>query len=155
MLASAGRREVICLAFAALLGVPRPAFAESIVRLRAGESGTFRMPVTLNHHVHSVGLIDTGATSVQLCADTAELLGLTFGAPVEVLTFGGRVTGHHVRIEALTMGGILLSDVAAVVHHASLRCSEIIIGMSALSKLRSMELGGETLTLMGSKSGRT
>jgi hypothetical protein len=82
MLASAGRRDVICLAFAALLGVPRPALLS------------------------------------RSCA-------------------------------------CALSDVAAVVHHASLRCSEIIVGMSALRKLRSMELRGETLTLMGSKSGRT
>jgi clan AA aspartic protease (TIGR02281 family) len=149
------RREVISLAVAALVIQPRPAFAHSVVHLRAGETGMFRVHVTLNNHrVPLVGLIDTGATSVQLCAATAELLNLELGAPVEVETFGAQLTGHHAQIDSLAMGDILLRDVAAVVHHPSLRCSGVIIGMSALRKLHLMELRGDKLILKG-KSGRT
>jgi clan AA aspartic protease (TIGR02281 family) len=143
------QRRILNSLYAALSLLPLIANAQTIVTSRAGDHGTFRLPVTLNNRVRLLGLVDTGATSVQLCADTAKLLALELGVDIDLNTANGRITGHRVRIDSLAIGTIVVRDVASVVHPTDANCDEILIGMSALRKLRILVLKGDRLILIG------
>jgi len=133
----------------ALCLLPLSADAQTVVSSRAGDNGTFRLPVTLNNRVRLVGLVDTGATSVHLCADVAKRLALELGDQIDLNTANGRVSAYRVRIDSLAIGRIILRDVPGVVDPANVNCNEVLIGMSALRKLRVAVIKGDRLILIG------
>ena len=143
------QRPMLNLLGAALCLLPLSADAQTLVSSRAGDNGTFRLPVTLNNRVRLVGLVDTGATSVHLCADIAKRLALELGVNTDLNTANGRVSANRIRIDSLTIGRITVRDVAGVVHPANANCDEVLIGMSALRKLRIVVIKGDRLILIG------
>lgn len=72
---------------------PSTIFAQT-VRLEAPDD-TFRTAITLNEKVVTRAIIDTGASSLGLCANTALELQLPLGAPVNLETSGGKVLAHR------------------------------------------------------------
>jgi aspartyl protease family protein len=90
-------------------------------------------------------LLDTGATAVAISAALAERLGLSRGAPVQIRTANGTVTGYRTRLSSLELGEIRLHDVAALVT-PGMEGEEVLLGMSALKQLEFTQKGG-TLVL--------
>jgi clan AA aspartic protease (TIGR02281 family) len=133
----------------AWLSLSLPASAQ-IESTRVGPTGVFRFPVTLNNSVTFYGLIDTAATSVTLCASTANLLGLGNGGPAEINTPNGKMAGYETIIASLKIGKILIPDVPAIAIEANSNCDDILIGMSALRKLRRLVIAGDKIVLFGS-----
>ncbi|WP_313222422.1 retropepsin-like aspartic protease family protein [Stutzerimonas nitrititolerans] len=90
-------------------------------------------------------LLDTGATDVAIPAELAEELGLSRGAPVNLLTANGQTTGFRTRLESLAIGEIVLRDVRAIVA-PGFGGDQILLGMSALKQLEFTQRAG-TLVL--------
>ncbi|MHB0807260.1 TIGR02281 family clan AA aspartic protease [Stutzerimonas stutzeri] len=90
-------------------------------------------------------LLDTGATDVAIPAELAEELGLSRGAPVNLLTANGQTTGFRTRLESLALGEIVLRDVRAIVA-PGFGGDQILLGMSALKQLEFTQRAG-TLVL--------
>ncbi len=90
-------------------------------------------------------LLDTGATDVAIPAELAEELGLSRGAPVNLLTANGQTTGFRTRLESLALGEIVLRDVRAIVA-PGFGGNQILLGMSALKQLEFTQRAG-TLVL--------
>ncbi len=90
-------------------------------------------------------LLDTGATDVAIPAELAEELGLSRGAPVNLLTANGQTTGFRTRLESLALGEIVLHDVRAIVA-PGFGGDQILLGMSALKQLEFTQRAG-TLVL--------
>ena len=90
-------------------------------------------------------LLDTGATQVSIPAHIAKKLELqSFGSyPVE--TANGRVIVHKTEIDQLSIGNIILYNVAAHINPA-MQSKEILLGMSALKEVEFSQIGKQ-LTL--------
>jgi aspartyl protease family protein len=113
-----------------------------------GSDGLFRSEIIVNETLVVRAVIDTGATSVGLCENMADRLGLPAGTPVEITTPGGVILGKRVRLASLRLGGILIRDVDAVVHPNAAWCDEVLLGLTALRRL-TMVLGRHRLILVG------
>lgn len=95
-------------------------------------------------------LLDTGATAVAVPQQLAGELGLQPGAPVQIRTANGTVTGARTRLASLQLGDIQLHDVAALIT-PGMEGDEVLLGMSALKQLEFTQKGG-TLVLRQSTS---
>jgi aspartyl protease family protein len=95
-------------------------------------------------------LLDTGATAVAVPQQLANQLGLQSGAPVQLRTANGTVTGWRTRLGLLQLGDIQLRDVAALIT-PGMDGEEVLLGMSALKQLEFTQKGG-TLVLRQSTS---
>jgi clan AA aspartic protease (TIGR02281 family) len=113
------------------------------------DEGQFRTQIIINDEIAVAALIDTGATSLGICASTAEELRLAPGPSLELETSGGRLLAHRVRLSLIRIGPIVVHDVAAVVHPATPWCGESLVGLSLLRRLRMVILAGDRLTLVG------
>lgn len=81
-------------------------------------------------------LVDTGATSVAMSERHAARLGLRHridGKPVGVGTAGGSRMGHAISLDSLSIAGIRLNDVRAVVIDGD-SPREVLLGMNVLSR---------------------
>jgi len=82
-------------------------------------------------------LVDTGASSIAMNTAQARRLAVDFrvkGIPTMVNTAGGVVGAHFVKLDKVTVGGITLTNVDAVVlegHHPQ----KVLLGMSFLGQL--------------------
>lgn len=81
-------------------------------------------------------LVDTGATSVAMSESHARRLGLQHrvdGERVGVNTASGAVGGHRIVLDSVSVGGIRLSNVQAVVIDGD-SPTHVLLGMSALGR---------------------
>lgn len=83
-------------------------------------------------------LVDTGATTIAMSERHAARLGLAHrvdGVRVSVGTASGRTVGHHVTLKKLSVGGLRLRDVGAVVIDGD-SPQHILLGMNVLGQLQ-------------------
>jgi aspartyl protease family protein len=81
-------------------------------------------------------LVDTGATSIAMSERHAARLGIQHrvdGRPIAVGTASGSAVGHQVTLERVSVGGLRLSDVRAVVIEGD-SPREVLLGMNVLSQ---------------------
>ena len=108
--------------------------------LRPGPGGAYMAMVTINGK--SVpGIVDTGATYIALSAKTAQELGVAYsnGRQVQMKTANGVTTNRAVMLNAVTVGGITLTQVEATIGEAD---HPVLIGMSFLRRLTINTSGG-------------
>ncbi len=128
----------------------RSATGEVAVRIRHRSDGHFVARGEVNG-ANLVLLVDTGASSVVLKPADAERAGINVGAlsfTVPVRTANGTGFAAPVRLRQITIGGITIPDVEALVARPG-SLSENLLGMSFLRRLRSYEFSGDYLTLRG------
>jgi aspartyl protease family protein len=118
------------------------------VALRADQYGQFEANAVING-VSVPVIVDTGATTVALSADTASRLGIlppqsAFRLPVS--TANGTLTAAPVMLSEVRVGGIAVSNVQAVIIPGR-ALSVSLLGMTFLSRLQKFEIGGGQLTL--------
>ncbi len=121
---------------------------ERSVKIRRRSDGHFVAKLQANG-VSLTMLVDTGASTVVLKPADAQRLGidverLRYTVPVQ--TANGTTYAAHVRLRNVTLGGISLNDVEALVAKPG-ALKENLLGMSFLSRLRSYEFTTDTLTL--------
>lgn len=126
-----------------------------------GAGGETRTVLIRNKSGHYVGtallngepvnfMLDTGATTIAIDADTAERLGLPFGQPIQVNTANGVTRAFMSKVDSLQLGDIRLFNIAAsIVPNLATNGeeSEILLGMSALKQLEFHQQGNQ-LTLI-------
>jgi clan AA aspartic protease (TIGR02281 family) len=122
--------------------------AAETVMLRA-QRDLFRTEVILNHRHRVRALIDTGATHIFLCAHLGRDLGLVLGDAVRLATTSGDIEARRTSLSSVRIGDIELRDVIGVVETQDTGCTEIIIGMTLLRRLRALIITGDTLVLVG------
>lgn len=94
-------------------------------------------------------LVDTGASLIALTERDAERLAIRAGqnAPkLRIHTANGIVQAAQVRLDSITIGGLTVRDVEAVVMPAG-ALSQNLLGMSFLSRLKRFEFRGSQLVL--------
>jgi len=92
----------------------------------------FQTPGSINSRSVNF-VIDTGATTVAMNRNHAAALGVDYqrGQVLSVETAGGVVGGHRIQVDAMTVGGISVSNVEVVVLEGGYP-SDILLGMSFL-----------------------
>ncbi len=91
-----------------------------------------------------VFLLDTGATQVSVPEHIASQLNLTKMRPYTVQTANGQVTVYSTKLERLSIGNIVLDDVAAHIN-PGMQSDEILLGMSALKRVEFRQRGKQLL----------
>ena len=114
------------------------------VRLASNSQGHFVADGLINGEKVTF-LLDTGATDVAIPARIGDQLGLPRGAPVLLQTANGQTTGYRTRLDSLTLGDIVLTDVRALVA-PGFQSDQVLLGMSALKQLEFTQRAG-TLVL--------
>lgn len=81
-------------------------------------------------------MVDTGASVVALSAAEAARIGVDLDAavPVAIGTANGTVTGRRITLSAVTLGGVTVANVAAVVTPAPM--SHVLLGNSFLQRFQ-------------------
>ncbi|MDX2288849.1 MAG: TIGR02281 family clan AA aspartic protease [Hyphomicrobiaceae bacterium] len=128
----------------------RSATGEVAVRIRHRSDGHFVARGDVNG-ARLVMLVDTGASTVVLKPADAERAGINVGSlsfTVPVRTANGTGYAAPVRLRQISIGGITVEDVEALVARPG-SLSESLLGMSFLRRLRSYEFSGDYLTLRG------
>lgn len=140
-----GKREVIGLGQA--IETPAIAGSRQSVTFASDASGHFSVDGQVNGGTVRF-LVDTGATLVTLPASEALRLGIDFkrGQPAVSQTANGRVLVYRIRLDAVSVGGMVLNGVDAAVHDSpGLEVS--LLGMSFLNRTEMRREGGNlTLT---------
>lgn len=112
--------------------------------LQRNRAGHYVAPGTINGQP-VVFLLDTGATQVSVPARLGNALGLTPGAPGQVLTANGTVTVRSTVIAELGLGPFLATNVRAHLN-PGMRDDQVLLGMSVLKHLEFTQRG-DTLIL--------
>ncbi len=121
---------------------------ERAVRIRRRGDGHFSARAEVNGAKLTM-MVDTGASTVVLRPADAEKAGIDtrsiqFTVPVQ--TANGTAYAAPVRLRSISIGGIAVRDVEALVSKPGV-LKESLLGMSFLRRLRSYEFTGEFLTL--------
>lgn len=121
---------------------------ERAVRIRRRSDGHFVARVAVERANLSM-LVDTGASTVVLTPADARAAGVnleTLSYSVPVRTANGTAYAAAVRLKRLSVGGISVDGVDAMVAKPG-ALNESLLGMSFLRRLRSYEFSGDFLTL--------
>ena len=123
---------------------------QAMVVLQRDRSGHYLAEGGINGHP-VVFLVDTGATDVAVPEGTARELGLDFGPQVAVMTAAGPVLAWRTRLDQVSLGGIRLSNVSAMITRGPMQ--EILLGMSFLKHFTIRQQGEELIIESGSVAG--
>ncbi len=141
-----GRRETVALGVVASAGFADPKAADSVT-LWADSGGFFYSDGEINGKAVKF-LIDTGANTIALNSRTAERIGLDYrrhGQPALASTAGGMVRIYSVKLESVSVGGIVLHNLDAGIIEGD-HPRDVLLGMSFLGRL-DMNRDGDRLEL--------
>ena len=111
------------------------------VRLQRNRQGHYLARGEING-ISTDFLIDTGATDVVIPVGIAQNLKLKKGRSSIARTANGSVKVYRTRIDRLTMGDIVLENVAASIN-PGMQGQAVLLGMSALSQVEFVQSGNE------------
>ena len=132
-------------------GPTRPAISQqgpAVTAISAGRLGQFTAE-TLPNGVHVQMMADTGATVVTLTESDAQRIGfdmewLEFNTPIR--TANGSAMAARITLDSLSVGGIKMHDVSAIVVRAGL-LEHSLLGMSFLGAISRFEIKGDQMVL--------
>lgn len=107
--------------------------------LTRNRAGHYVAPGTINGQP-VVFLLDTGATQVSVPAHLGPNLGLTPGAPMQVMTANGAVTVRTTTIDELGLGPFRIYNVRSHLN-PGFRDDQVLLGMSVLKHLEFTQRG--------------
>jgi clan AA aspartic protease (TIGR02281 family) len=112
--------------------------------LQMGPAGSYMAMVAINGKTVR-GIVDTGASTVALSAGTADELGISYinGRPIQMRTVNGTIKGRAIVLRSISVGGITLENVEAVVSEGD---HPLLVGMSFLKRL-GITTSGNAMTL--------
>ena len=117
------------------------------IALRRADDGHFYARVRING-TEIRFMVDTGATNLVLSQQDARRIGLAMDSLNYVLptnTANGRVYGAGVVLDRVELGGIVDTDVRAIVNGG--RMNDSLLGMTYLDRFRSFSFEGDRLLL--------
>ncbi|HEY9687368.1 MAG TPA: TIGR02281 family clan AA aspartic protease [Coleofasciculaceae cyanobacterium] len=125
----------------AAVASPAPSKTVAEVALLPQTDSTYVVPVVVNKNVMATFLIDTGASYTVITPETAKAIGVevTKETPtVPVTTANGTIDAPVVRLRNVSLGGMLVNDVEAVV--TPLGATPQLSGLLGMSFFRGMEI---------------
>ncbi|OYY72278.1 TIGR02281 family clan AA aspartic protease [Sphingomonas sp. 28-63-12] len=129
----------------AALGLSDQIVTGGSIRIPRGPDGHFWTTVTLNRYRQRM-LIDTGATTTAISAETARAAGITvddsFGMLVD--TANGTIIAHRATAASVAIGPIKARDLALSVAPSF---GDGMIGMNFLSNLKTWRVEGDEMVL--------
>ncbi len=149
LVASDGKQAVVeadgkrmTLSLSRQIGSDYSAPRSTEVRIPRGENGHYFVGGSINGRRVEF-MVDTGATSIAMNIHEAERLGINFrrGVPQAVSTAGGMVNSFRVQLDKITIGGITLRRINAVVVLGDYP-QEVLLGNSFLSRVEMNEQQG-------------
>jgi aspartyl protease family protein len=102
------------------------------VSLKRDLSGHYRAEAYINN-VKTTILVDSGATDVSISQGFANRLGLQSHAAIGMQTANGHAVGYMTRLTSVKLGGIVASDVAAII--VPDLGEDMLLGMSFLNRM--------------------
>jgi aspartyl protease family protein len=129
-----GRRETLGLGSAVAASYAQPG-AREIRIVRDSERRGYFVDGLVNGRAVRF-LVDTGATSIAMSEQQANRLGILHrvdGQPVSVGTAAGQAMGHQVLLREVSVGGLRLRDVRAVVIDGD-SPRHVLLGMNVLGE---------------------
>ena len=129
-----GRRETLVLGTAVAATYARPERREVRILKDDRRDGYFVDGLINGQPVRF--LVDTGATSIAMSERHAARLGISHrvdGTRVGVGTASGRAVGHRVRLREVSVGGMRLNDIRAVVIDGDSPV-HVLLGMNVLGE---------------------
>jgi len=118
------------------------------VALRADQRGHYQVDATVNGRSIEA-IVDTGATTVALNADSARRVGIYLSRSdytVPISTANGVVAAAPVMLSQVRVGGIVVRNVQAVVLPGNVLTTNLL-GMSFLARLSKFEVANGQLVL--------
>jgi aspartyl protease family protein len=120
------------------------------VRIRKAADGHFYAQATIEG-AQTMALIDTGATGVVIGNRWLQAIGWdpssgNYSMPVR--TGNGTIYVHRLELPEITVAGLTIRDVDAIIHPPGSSTPDII-GMSFFNKLRSVQMANGELILRG------
>lgn len=106
------------------------------VSIAPNHAGMYETPGAINGRPVQF-LVDTGATTIAMNAARAKALGIDYlldGTRVLVNTASGQVSAYRLHLREVTVGGIRVHNVAAVILQGGFP-REVLLGMSFLGRL--------------------
>lgn len=143
-----GRRETLRPGQQGVYSAKAPADSgRKKIVLTADSRGHFFAIGTING-VSTRFMVDTGATAISLSSEEAKRTGVNYLAGTRVLTqtANGVVPVYRVRLDAVEVGGVTITNVDAIVIEGG-RLPMALLGMSFLNRME-MRREGDTLTLI-------
>ena len=142
-----GRRQTLPLGYHGAVARNEPAKTSGTVALTADSRGHFITSGTVNG-MSLRFLVDTGASIVALSVDDAKRAGVNYlaGTRGQVQTANGLTTVYMVKLDAVQVGEIQLTNVDAAVIEGD-KLPVALLGMSFLNRME-MKRAGDTLTLI-------
>lgn len=89
-------------------------------------------------------LLDTGATQIALSPRLANAIGLTPGSTVTLQTAAGPSAGYRTRLARVSVGGIEIQDLGAVVAEG-MNDETVLLGMNFLKRLEIVQRGDQMM----------
>lgn len=90
-------------------------------------------------------MLDTGATQIALSLQQANSLGLSLGPAITLQTAAGPAAGYPTRLARVSLGGIEMQNLGAVVSE-KMSDESVLLGMNFLKRLEMVQRGDQ-LTL--------
>jgi aspartyl protease family protein len=143
-----GRRETLRPGQQGVYSASPPAGSgRKKIVITADSRGHFFTVGTING-VSTRFMVDTGATAISLSSEEAKRTGVNYltGTKVLTQTANGVVPVYRVRLDAVEVGGVTLTNVDAIVIEGG-RLPMALLGMSFLNRME-MRREGDTLTLI-------
>ncbi len=119
------------------------------VEIKAAKNGNFYTDATINGNSVKI-TIDTGATYISLPYEVAEAMALdplNLEYNKKMRTANGISLAAMVELDEVTVAGITVNNVKAVVHKPGALRKRALLGMSYLSRIDSFKISGDTLIL--------
>ncbi|WP_286263050.1 retropepsin-like aspartic protease family protein [Thalassotalea atypica] len=113
------------------------------VILKQNKNGHYVSNGTINNS-NVLFLLDTGATQVSIPLQVADKLKLESFGSYPVQTANGQVYVTRTKIDTLSIGDIVLHDVAAHIN-PGMKSDEILLGMSALKRVEFRQTGRQLI----------
>jgi aspartyl protease family protein len=126
---------------------PGPSPPGAQLTVHADSQGHFMLNAAVNG-VATRFIVDTGATFVALSKRDATAVGIDLGQLVfngRMSTANGEVKAAAVRLQEIRYGGLVMSNVPAVVVET---LEHPLLGLSFLRRLKSYEMRGDMLTII-------
>lgn len=116
------------------VGAKGPASGNRIV-LTADSQGHFFTPGRINNQQMQF-MVDTGASYISMSIAEAERMGIEYkkGQPMNMSTANGMAQGYRVRLSAVRVGDVLLTELDAVVTPASM--PYVLLGNNFLTQFQ-------------------
>jgi clan AA aspartic protease (TIGR02281 family) len=143
------KKGIAATFFAATAMLTSGAASASSIQVPRDRNGMFYVTAVIDNRVNVTMMVDTGATHTSIaCTSVADALALRLGEAVQTQTFNGLAMARRAHLMRVQIGTLMIDNVEVFVSDQRGGCI-VVLGMSALHRLKSMSVQAGVMTLVG------